>query len=262
MDKLVALAVLPGIVLMIYIYKKDRREKEPLWLLLSCFFLGALTVIPAGILESLILGSEEAEKSAVQIIVECIFCIGLIEELVKYLVLKWRTFKNKNFDYSFDGIVYSVFVSLGFAVAENVFYVVENGLTVGLMRAVTAVPGHMCFAVLMGYFYSGKRFAKNYDRKREHFKYSRNVVFVPMVVHGIYDALAMIGSTLSLILWLAFVITMFVFCFKLVKKASDNDTKIAINPLSAEYEELAWRCPQCGVYVRTNFCGECGTKRP
>jgi len=261
MDKLLGLALLPGIVLMVYIYKKDTREKEPFGLLFTCFLLGVASVIPALILE-ILFGYLGLGGSFVGVLLECIFGVGLIEEGCKYGFLKLRTWNNRNFDYSFDGIVYSVFVSLGFATAENIAYVVQNGFMVGILRAVTAVPGHMCFAVLMGYFYSGMRFAKNYGDSKAYKRNLKYVLTVPVLVHGLYDTFAMYQSTICFILWLVTVITMFVFCFRLVHKASKNDMAIALNPVSAAMEEGTWECPNCKVYVRTPFCSQCGAARP
>ncbi len=263
MEKLVGLALLPGIVLMAYIYKKDNRDKEPFKLLFSCFLLGVISVIPAIILE-LLYGLLGIGDGFVGILLECIFGVALIEEGCKYVFLKLRTWKNPNFDYSFDGIVYSVFVSLGFATCENVMYVIRNGFGVGIMRALTAVPGHMCFAVLMGYFYSGMRFAKNYGDNKAYRRNLKFVLLVPILVHGFYDAFAMSGSIswIFTVLFFVLVILMFIFCFRLVNKASKNDMEIALNPVSALLDENAWMCPECKVYIRTAFCGNCGSKRP
>jgi hypothetical protein len=45
------------------------------------------------------------------------------------------------FSQKFDGIVYAVFVSMGFAAIENIMYVFDYGYQTGLVRAFTAVPG-------------------------------------------------------------------------------------------------------------------------
>ena len=130
------------------------------------------------------------------------------------------------------------------------------------MRAFTAVPGHMCFAVLMGYFYSGMRFAKNYGDKKAYGRNLKWMVLLPILVHGFYDAFALYGSVWSFILWIVLVIAMFVSCFILIIKASKNDMLIALNPVSAAAEPDTWECPGCHRYVRTPFCSNCGTKKP
>ena len=47
---LVALALAPGLAIMIFVYWKDKFEKEPKQLLALSFLLGALSIIPAIIL--------------------------------------------------------------------------------------------------------------------------------------------------------------------------------------------------------------------
>jgi RsiW-degrading membrane proteinase PrsW (M82 family) len=78
----------------------------------------------------------------------------LIEEFSKFIFVRWVLYPNKNFNEPFDGIVYAVSVSLGFAGLENILYVMnsDNGVATGFMRMFTAVPAHATFAVLMGYY--------------------------------------------------------------------------------------------------------------
>lgn len=49
---MLALAVLPVIVLAVFIYRKDKFEKEPLKMLVRAFLFGCLSVLPAIFLES------------------------------------------------------------------------------------------------------------------------------------------------------------------------------------------------------------------
>ena len=107
---------------------------------------------------------------------------GIPEELCKFLVLYWLIWKAPEFDEHFDGIVYATFVSMGFACLENILYVFQYGAGTGIMRAVTAVPGHFFFAVVMGYYFSKAKFDVT-NRKSNMIK----CIIYPMIVHGIYD---------------------------------------------------------------------------
>ena len=94
------------------------------------------------------------------------FAAAIPEEVAKYIMLWLFLRKCKYFDQRMDGIVYAVCVSLGFAALENVFYLIgnyDNWMSVGISRALTAVPGHFGFGVLMGYYYSLVKF--NDDKK-------------------------------------------------------------------------------------------------
>lgn len=75
---------------------------------------------------------------------------GFIEEGIKYRVLLRRTWNEPNFNYRFDGVVYAVFVSLGFAAVENVMYVLTSGFSTAVARAIFSIPGHAMFGVVMG----------------------------------------------------------------------------------------------------------------
>ncbi len=86
------------------------------------------------------------------------FLAAIPEEISKWLVLYWIVWKSREFDEHYDGIIYAVFVSLGFALVENIMYVVNRGMGVALIRAVLSVPGHGSFGVLMGYYFSLAKF--------------------------------------------------------------------------------------------------------
>lgn len=262
MSFLFALAVIPGIVLMIYIYIKDSREKEPLGLLLSLFGLGAVSIIPVAILE-LLFGFIEEEGTYLSLIIMCVCVIGLFEELGKFIFLKLRTWKNKNFNCTFDGIVYSVFVSLGFATLENIMYVLGNGIATGILRAFTSVPGHASFAVIMGHYYSKMRQAKAQGKKGAYIANHIKAIVIPMLVHGFYDVLAMTGTLGAFLLFLVYVVVMFIFCFIIVKKDASTDISLLFyEPIRPEFLPYAWSCPKCGLQNVNNFCIRCGKAKP
>ena len=152
---LFALALIPVIGLLCFIYFNDKKEKEPFGLLIGLFFAGMGTVVTAIIGELVggaIMGAIFPSESVIgQVLVACII-VAPAEELGKFLVLRLITWKNKNFNYNYDAIVYAVFVSLGFAALENIEYVFLSGWSAAIMRMFTAVPGHACFAVFMGFF--------------------------------------------------------------------------------------------------------------
>lgn len=202
---LLAAALLPAIFLWYYIWKQD-PQPEPTNLLVKAALYGVGICIPVAILESVIeqilFGGEPT--TLVGTTIQAFFVAALPEESFKLLVLWIVLRKNPFFDEHFDGIVYAVCVGLGFAAIENVFYVVseeENWMGVALARAFLAVPGHYAFAVLMGYYYSLYHFVDRSPRN------AACVLLVPVLAHGIYDAIALggivnpyIGSVSTLVL--------------------------------------------------------------
>jgi RsiW-degrading membrane proteinase PrsW (M82 family) len=152
---LLALALAPGAVIGLYIYLKDKYEREPIRLVVLSFFLGvASTVVTLIISLPINHFIPIDEKSLSEQAIHAFLLVALIEEFSKFIFVRWVLYPNKHFNEPFDGIVYAVSVSLGFAGLENILYVMnsDNGVAVGILRMFTAVPAHATFAVLMGYF--------------------------------------------------------------------------------------------------------------
>ena len=274
---LFALALIPVIGLLIFIYVRDKREKEPMGLLIGLFFAGVGTAIPAIILEAigeLILEAAIPYESAIKAVLLAMIVVGPAEEMGKYTVLRLITWKNKHFDYSYDAIVYAVFTSLGFAAIENIGYVFSGGLSVALTRMFTAIPGHTSFAVFMGFFYSKAKYASVTGNKSDYRKYNALSMIMPIIVHGLYDAIVMGGLAaeedlvlgLAFLLWVVYVIALFVVSFIMVIKASKNDFCIVTLPgaFQTVYRPAYlgnWTCG-CGTVNQLNFCARCGSQRP
>ncbi|MBE6817560.1 MAG: PrsW family intramembrane metalloprotease [Ruminococcaceae bacterium] len=266
-----AVSCLPSIILLFYVYKKDRVEKEPVGLLLLLFGLGALSCIPAALLESFfsnlfapILG----ENTLGYQLYENFLNVALFEELCKFLMLFLVTHKNKNFNSLFDGIVYSVFVALGFATLENIMYVYQFGLTTGLVRAITAIPGHMFDGVIMGQFYALWHLSKNISitekayakagfidvivaPERKYKLYLPIAIFIPMLTHGMYDFLASMGTVLSMLIFVVFLIGLYIYCFCKIRKISKTDqyeTNLIAAALGKKYPYLYGRIQQAMAY--------------
>ena len=273
---LFVLAIIPVIGLLCFIYFNDKKEKEPFGLLVALFFAGMATVLTAMIAElagGFIIESVSPEKTVLSQIVDAMIIVGPAEELGKFFVLWIITWKNKHFNYSYDAIVYAVFVSLGFAAFENVGYVFSNGVGTAIARMITAVPGHACFAVFMGFFYSKAKYAAITQKKGKCLSNILLAIFVPIVIHGIYDAILMgAGASdlealagVSIILWLGFVIAMFVVSCISIVKSSKNDFCIVTMPDKVQtiYRPAVvgnWTCT-CGSVNRLNFCPKCGRQR-
>ncbi|AUC81703.1 PrsW family intramembrane metalloprotease [Lacinutrix sp. Bg11-31] len=162
--ELIIYALAPVAVVIFYIYLKDKYEKEPKRLLIISFLLGAIVSI---IITTVLYGVFELavpltnSLSVLQQFIQAFFVVGFTEELSKYLVVLLFAQRNKAFNEQFDGIVYAVMVSMGFAATENIFYVMESGATTALLRAFTAIPAHATFGILMGYFMGKAKFSKN-----------------------------------------------------------------------------------------------------
>lgn len=208
-------ALLPIAILVYYIYHKDKNSPEPAGQLVKAFLIGVLSV-PLSLCISIPLGLIGVYPVETTSILGCIstafFGAAIPEEIAKFVVLWLALRKNPYFDEKMDGIVYAVCVSLGFAALENVMYLFSNAesyLSVGIARALFAVPGHFCFGILMGYYYS---LAKFYTKSV--IKNKALILIAPIIAHGVYDSILFIINVtpaISGILIVAFLI----FCHKM-----------------------------------------------
>lgn len=227
---LLLLAVAPGAYIVFHVYKQDKIEKEPVKLIRKLLIAGVISVIPAIILElvfSAIFGiSEDGASSLFMIAIDAFIVTALVEEGLKYVTLKKLTWDVPDFDYTFDAIVYSVSVSMGFAIIENITYVLSNGLGNALLRAVISVPGHAVFAVYMGYYYGKAKFSDIDSETGEKKKLLAKALWVPVLLHGFFDFCLMSESTFLILLFLVFIGVLYVLTYKNLKKYSAGDMAI------------------------------------
>lgn len=181
---LLALAIAPGIVICLFIYFKDKYNREPLGLMLLSFFLGMVAIIPAIIIQ-LALTKPANQLMGEGVMYTAVFAfliVALSEEGSKFLALRFVPYRRKAFDDPFDGIIYAVMVSMGFATLENIGYVLQNGLGTGILRMFLSVPAHATFAVLMGYHVGLAKF--DTANRRRHMLLA---IFWPVLFHGTFD---------------------------------------------------------------------------
>ncbi len=223
---LVALAALPALVLIFFVYKQDKKEKEPKGLLFKLVMFGFISIIPAIIIEllfSAILYFIVPPDSIAFAFIECFVIVAGAEEGSKFLMLKLGSWKNREFNYSFDGIVYAVCTGLGFAILENILYVLQSGVGLAITRAFTAIMAHAVFGVVMGVFYGRARQFESLGNKKMMNKNLARGLIYSMLLHGLYDFLLSIESVIALIVFVVLLIGVYVLMFVVVINASKHD---------------------------------------
>jgi len=226
---LILSAVIPAVILIIKVYKADKLDKESPALIRSLVLMGIISTYFALISERVFgsfLSSAVSYESPLYNVLLYFAVVGFSEEAAKYVLLRRKTWKNPEFNCQFDGVVYAVTVSLGFALWENITYVMMYGFGTAVVRAVTAVPGHACFGVFMGLFYGQ---AKRYDYLKCAIasKVCRILaVVVPALIHGTYDYIASMEVESSGWYFLIFVAVLFVVTYAMVVNASRKDRRI------------------------------------
>lgn len=186
----ISIALAPTIAIALFIYQKDRYDREPPALLLELFLFGALTVLPVYFIEKL-LSFLNPFTGLLSAFFTAFIVAGMTEEFFKRLVVIRLACRNKSYNEKLDGIVYCVFSALGFATVENLIYVLvrsSNFIYTGVTRGLFAVPAHVMFGITMGYYLSISKFAN--DERVQNINMRRSY-FVPVLLHGIYDFILM-----------------------------------------------------------------------
>lgn len=213
---LTILSILPVILVLGYMNWVDRFHREPRGLLTKLFVLGCLSVIPIVFIE-LYLMEMNTFTGNMAAFYDAFVVAGLTEETFKWLIVVVIAYSSKAYDEPLDGIVYAVFVSMGFAVIENILYVYQYGTGVAIMRAVTSVPAHMLFGVMSGFYLSIAKFSN----RKIYFILS---LVVPIIMHGIYNFI-LLGNQVFLVLFIPYLMFMFYVGRKRIRK----------------YEEMSYR---------------------
>ncbi len=190
--RLLIIAITPAVSIAYAVYLSDRYDKEPIALLFKTFVFGALSVIPTIVVEKL-LTTINMLPGLIGVAFTAFVVAGFTEEYFKRLVVLKLMCKNKYFDEKLDGIVYAVFSALGFATVENIMYVAfrySYNSYIGLYRGVLSVPAHAIFGVTMGYYLSLSKFASTKERAKANLRKS---LYMPMLLHGVFDFILMAG---------------------------------------------------------------------
>lgn len=241
---LLFLSVLPAALLIIFIYRQDKYQKEPFKSLFKAFFGGMLSVVFTIVTVRII----DYTIGLIPYLNQTVFydsfiTAGIPEELCKFLVFMIFIWNDKNFDEYFDGIVYASFISLGFATVENIMYVMPGGIGTGIVRALISVPAHFLFGVILGYFLSLAKF--NSGKKG---RYIIIGLLIAMAAHGLFDWLLMfsdrMGGALSSFIYTFFIagdVMLWRLGLRLIKKHQNNSLMQAQEVTTEnEYDQIDW----------------------
>ncbi len=177
--------VLPCIVLFSSFNRIDRQKREPRRLILKLYAAGVASVLPAVLLEVPLLAISNSLPSFWVIPARAFFGIAFPEELVKIGAILLVVRKRRDFDEIIDGAVYGMAVALGFALLENIRYVLGSSdpLRTALLRGFTAIPLHAlaggCMGLTLGYYRIESRGSLV------------GALMAAIAVHGLYDLILM-----------------------------------------------------------------------
>ena len=204
MGKLIYVCLAPIVIILLTIYIKDKYEKEPIKLALTGTLYGMLSSIPIVFTERYVMSFAPASSSIYYPFFVSFMVAAFVEEAYKYIILIFLIYKNNNYNEPFDGILYAVYISLGFATIENILYVfnpILGGIYTGIARAIFSIPAHAMFGIYMGYYLSREIFS----------------LIVPIFIHGIYDLLLFTNIKYSNIFFIMFFVYITIVSLKRVK---------------------------------------------
>ena len=225
---IILMVLLQVSVLMLYIYHRDNIEKEPIGLILIIFILGMLCVIFSGKIWNLIanaipeIGEEVTNENKYVRFLVSYGEIGFIEETVKYIFLNIIIYRNKNYNYEYDGIVYSTAISLGFALLEGINYGIGSNIFTTIIRGVLTTPMHVVYGVFMGYYLSKSK--KNISSRSLYYRYIG--LFIPIIIHGTSDYLLSTLNQSNLLIYIIYSLVIYIMALKKINELSNLDKRL------------------------------------
>ncbi|WP_175639719.1 glutamic-type intramembrane protease PrsW [Metabacillus schmidteae] len=181
MIAIISAGIAPGLALLSYFYLKDQYDSEPISLVMRSFIFGALLVFPIMFIQYVL----DVEAVFASQFLYTFVAVGFLEEFFKWFILFFTIYQHIHFNEHYDGIVYGVSVSLGFATLENILYLFANGVEHALGRAILPVSSHALFGVIMGYYLGKGKFTSQVNRP----KWIVLSCTIPILLHSVYDSI-------------------------------------------------------------------------
>ncbi len=223
---IILFVLIPVLLLMYYVNQRDTVEKEPILLIIIMMILGMASVYFSKQIWNFILSKlpeieeELTNRNWYVRILTSYGEIAFVEETIKYLLLNIIIYRNRNYDYMYDGIVYSVAISLGFALVEGLEYGIGNEVAVSLFRSVLTIPMHMSYGVIMGYYLSKSK--NSYENRLIYYRYT--ALLFPIVLHGTSDYL--LSTVDNPIIYIVYALFVYIIALKRINELSRLDKRI------------------------------------
>lgn len=136
----------------LWFFVRRDQHPEPLWLLARTFGWGAFAWMVAASFEASLGRILHSEQTMILLLVALL--TAAIEEIGKFLAASTAVTES-DFDEPMDGLVYAVTAALGFALIENLTYVLGFGARVAAWHALLTTLAHALFSAPQGYALGG-----------------------------------------------------------------------------------------------------------
>lgn len=211
MFAILSASIAPIVALMSFIYLKDRIT-EPILLIVRTFIVGALLVFPIMFIQYALTTESLINNS----FIESFLYSAFIEEFFKWFIFLFLIFQHSEFDHHYDGIVYAVSISLGFATVENIFYLLINGIEYAFLRAFFPVSSHALFGIMMGYYFGKAKMNKKQQKLN-----ITLAIFLPFILHGTYNYILQRFTNDWLLILIPFMILLWIRALHRMKTANE-----------------------------------------
>jgi RsiW-degrading membrane proteinase PrsW (M82 family) len=191
----IIIGTLPSIIWLLYFLRKDVHP-ESNRMVIKIFLFGVIAAPIAALIEmgffkmALIMGMDSTAVSGQSYIWFFILYnflgIALVEEFIKYSVVRLKVLGSPEFDEPTDAMLYMIIAALGFAAIENVLYLLPlpffEMLKTNMSRFLLAIFLHALCSGLLGYFLA---LALMKTEKRKIFIISG--LIISTILHGLYN---------------------------------------------------------------------------
>ena len=213
MFSIITAAIAPALALISFFYLRNEMFTEPRRTLLRAFLYGAIITFPILFIQYVLHAEGVFEHSFFS---DVLFA-SAIEEFFKWIIIFVVILRHVEFDDPYDGVLYGVAVSLGFATVENIIYLLSFGINEAFIRAMLPVSSHALFGVVMGYYFGKGKFSTN-NREKEYLFLAFLAAFI---LHFSYNTILMIKDNFLYIM-VPFMLFLWWFALRKVKRAHEH----------------------------------------
>lgn len=226
---LIIVAFIPSIFWVWFFTRYDWQRPEPPSMIIKIFIWGVLIGFPVIFLErasAFYFLSYFENNEILFIILKAFLVAALIEETLKFFVVKSKVYKHPAFDEPLDGIVYCITAALGLAAFENSAAIFLEGTTAVFSRFATTTLMHALAAGIMGYFMARAKFISRREKPVLFLG-----LFLAILFHGLYNIIANFHSLAAVILLVVLLIIMYLFVVGLIKKIKKTSLRTPLNAI-------------------------------
>jgi RsiW-degrading membrane proteinase PrsW (M82 family) len=223
----ITFSLIPGLLWLYFFYTQDKHEREPKHYMLGIFVIGMLLGYSfAYPIEQYFAESHVQSGSAVVELLWAILVFGTVQEVTKFIAVRYSVYNSKEFNEPADGVIYTVAAGLGFAAAYNIVYLnsLETiNMSVVPVRVIEFYLVSAVFAGIMGYYMGKAKFESSGKETK-----MLTGFIIAIVLNGLYQ---FIGSQIqgmsynvweNLLLSVVFVVIIYAIMFSMLQRSLES----------------------------------------